>query len=101
MLPTLRFSLEFGLVFCGVAVLFEDLRVACFMGFQIEIACLFFADFSFADCIFSYFMALLRFQFTASVYWACFYENLLILGLFFRICLPTCSFDFLADFSFC
>jgi len=29
-LPTLRFSSEFGLVFCGVAGFFDELRVACF-----------------------------------------------------------------------
>ena len=34
-------------------------------------------------------------------YWACFCEDLLILGLFFRICHPDSLFDFLANFSIC
>jgi len=33
--------------------------------------------------------------------WACFCEDLLILGLCFRICHPDSLFDFLANFSFC
>jgi len=45
-------------------------------------------------------MALLRFQFTAYGILGVFYENLLILSLFFRICLPTFLFNFLSDFSF-
>jgi len=31
-LPILRFSREFGLIFCVVAGFFQDLRVACFWG---------------------------------------------------------------------
>jgi len=41
------------------------------------------------------------FNLLLKAYWACFYKNLLILGLFFRICLTAFSFKFLADFSFC
>jgi len=33
--------------------------------------------------------------------WACFCENLFILGLLFRICLLAFLFNFLADLSFC
>jgi len=62
-LPTLRFSREFGLVFCGVASFFDDFWVACFGLVLIE-TCLFFADVCFADCIFSDAMVLLIFQFT-------------------------------------
>jgi len=40
------------------------------------------------------------FNLLTTAYWACFLENLLILGLFLRICLPTFLFDFLADFHF-
>jgi len=46
-------------------------------------------------------MALLLFQLLLTAYWACFYENLLILGLFSSDLPPYCLFDFLADFSFC
>ena len=35
------------------------------------------------------------------VYCACLCENMLILGLFFRICHPDFLFHFLANFSFC
>jgi len=34
-------------------------------------------------------------------YWACFCENLVILGLFFRIGHHAFLFNFLADFLFC
>jgi len=47
-------------------------------------------------------MALLLFQFTdKGIYWACLFENLFILGLLFRICVPALLFDFLTDLSFC
>jgi len=93
-LPTLRSSREFGLVFlwnCGLLV----------FGLVLIEICLFFADFSFADCFFSNFMALLLVQFTANGILGVFFENLLVLGLFFRICLSAFLFKFLADFSFC
>jgi len=41
------------------------------------------------------------FNLLLKAYCACYYENLLILGLFFRICFPTFLFPFVADFSFC
>jgi len=67
-LPALRFSREFGLVFCGVAFFLKTCGLLVFRLVLIEI-CLFFGlvftDFSFADCFFLYFMALLLLQFTA------------------------------------
>jgi len=64
-LPTLRFSREFGLVFYGFAGFFWRLAGCLFLGlFWLKFA-LFFADFCIADCFFSNFMAILRFQFTA------------------------------------
>jgi len=63
-LPTLRFSREFGLIFCGVAVLLKTCGLLVF-GFVLVEICLFYADFCFADCFFANFMALLLFQYTA------------------------------------
>ena len=56
--------------------------------------CLFVADFSFADCFFRILWHFCCFNLLITAYWVCFYENLLILRLFFRICLPTFLFDF-------
>jgi len=67
--PTLRFSREFGYAFFVDLRYFGGLAGCLFLGlFQLKFACflgLFFADFSFADCFFSNFMALLLFQFIA------------------------------------
>jgi len=67
MLPILRFSPEFGLVFCGVVFFCEDLRVA-FFGFVISQSCLFWACFLQVSVLRIAFykncMALLLFQFT-------------------------------------
>jgi len=64
--------------------------------------CLFFAEFCYTDCFISQIIwHFCRFNLLLKAYWACFCENLLILGLFFRICHPDFMFDFLADFSFC
>ena len=63
-------------------------------------------DFNFFFCRFL-FCGLLFFQILwhfcffnllLKAYWACFYENFLILGLFFRICLPAFLLNFLAEF---
>jgi len=82
-----------GLARCLFLSLFQ-LKFACFLG-------LFFADFSFADCFFQILWHFCCFNLLRKAYWACFHENLLILGLFFQICLPAFLFNFLADFSFC
>jgi len=103
-LPTVRFSREFEFVFCGVVGFFEDLRVCLFLGFVLIGICLFFGlasrRFLFCWLLFLYFMALLLFQFTDTAYWACFYESLLILGLFFSDCLPPLFLIFLLIFRF-
>jgi len=82
--------------FCGVAFFLKTCRLLVLI--QI---CLFSADFCFADCFFSNFMALCCFNLLPKAYWACFCKNLLILGLFFRIYHPDLLFAFLGDFSFC
>jgi len=63
-LPTLRFSREFGLVFCQVAGFLKTCVLLVFGLVLFEI-CLFFTNLCFVDCFFSNFMALLQFQFTA------------------------------------
>jgi len=62
-LPTLRLSREFGLVFCGGAF-FKACGLLVPELVLIEI-CLFLADLFCGIAFFSYFMALLLFQFTA------------------------------------
>ena len=95
-LPTLPFSREFGLIFvelrvflktCGLLVLNE---ICLFL--QISVLRIAFFQIWRHFCCFN---ALLK------TYLACFYENLLNLGLFFRICLPAFLFNFVANFSFC
>ena len=92
-LPTLRFSRKFGLIFCGVAVFFKTCGLLVFG--------LVFCKFMFCRLLFLILWHFCCFNLLLKAYWACFYENLLILGLFFRICLPAFSFNFVADFSFC
>jgi len=55
------------------------MKSACFLS-------LLFTDFCFVDCFFSNFMALFQFQFTNKGNLGIFYENMLILGLFFVRC---------------
>jgi len=73
--------------------------------FQLIFACslgLFFADLCFADCFFfQYLWHFCCFNVLLKECWACFYGNLLIFGLFFRIYLPDFLFKFFADFLFC
>ena len=99
-LPTLRFSRKFRLVFfvevflktCGLLVLIE---ICLFFG-------LVFCRFLFCGLLF--FQILWHFyclNLLLKAYWACFCEDLLILGLFFQICHPDSLFDFLANFAFC
>jgi len=97
------FPANLGLFFFGVAGFFEDLLVACFwacFNWNLLVFWACFLQISVLRIAFlSNFMALVLFEFTA--YWACFCKDLLILGLFFRICHPDSLFDFLANFSFC
>ena len=99
------FPANLGLFFCGVAGCFEDLRVACFWACLIEI-CLFFG---LVFCRFLFFRLLLFqifwhfccFNLLLKVILTCFCENLLILGLFFRMRLPAFLCNFPPDFLFC
>jgi len=78
-LPTLRFSANLDLFFCGFAGLFEDLRVACFLWVSVlRIAFL------------SNFMAILLFQFTTKRNLGVFLCKLAHFGLVFSD-LPPCS----------
>ena len=74
-LPILWFSSKFGLVFL-----------------QILFCGLLFFQILWHFCCFN---VLLK------AYWVCFCENLLILVLFFRICLHAFLFNFLVNFLFC
>jgi len=103
--PTLRFSREFGLVFCGVAF-FKVLRAACFWASFIWhllfFWVFFFTDLCSADCFF--FQILWHcwsFNLLLRTIWACFSGNLLFLGLFLLMCLLAFLFNFPADFFFC
>ena len=99
-LLTLRFSRKFGLVFCGVAGFFEDLRVSCYwacFNWNLLVFCRFLLLFAF----FSNFMALLLFDFTAKSILGVFLWRFAHFGLVFRIFHPDSLFDFLANFSFC
>jgi len=103
-LPTLRFSREFGLVFFWICWFFEDLQVACFWLVLIKI-CLFFelVFCRFLFCGLLFFRILWHFCFLdllQNQIWACFWVNLHILCLFFRICFPAFIFNFLAGFMF-
>ena len=104
-LPTLRFSREFGLIFLWSCGFFGDLRIACFWACFNWNLLVFWACFLRISVLRIAFFQILWhfccFNFLLKAYWACFYENSLILGLFFRLCLPAFLFNFLADFSFC
>ena len=78
MLLTLRFSREFGLIFCGVAGFFEDLRVACWWAcFNLNLlvfwAC-FFQTFGFWIAFFSNSRHFCCFNSPPKGYWAYFHE---------------------------
>jgi len=97
-LPTLRFSRKFGLVFLSSCGLFQDLRVACFIWNLLVF-------YKFAFCKFLFFQIswhFWSFNLLLRAIWACFCENLLILDLFLLICLiPAFLFNFPADSFFC
>ena len=90
--------------FCGVSVFFKDLRVAsfwtCFNWNLLAFCACFFADFCFAGCFFQILWHFCRFNLLLKAYWAWFCANLLILGLFSRICRPHFLYNFLGNFSF-
>jgi len=82
------------------ACFFVELRVfmkACGLlvfGLVVNEICLFFGLVFFQiSVLWIAFFQILRhfcsFNLLLKAYWACFYENFLILGLFFRICLPA------------
>jgi len=90
-----------GLFFCGAAFFWKACGLLVF-GLVVNEICLLFADFCYADCFFSKFMALLLFPFTAkgrsgrvfmkiSSFWAWFFGFASL--LFYLI--------FLMIFSFC
>ena len=101
------FSRIWACFFVELRVFLKTCRLLVFGLVLIEI-CLFFglvfSDFYFADCFFPNFMALLPFQLMLKAYWACFCENLLILGLFFPYLPPwffiwfSCWFFVLLNF---
>jgi len=69
-LPTLRFSRGFGLVFLWICVFFEDLGVACFWAY---------------------------FDQNLLVFWACFLQISVMRIAFFQILWPVCSFNLLQN----
>jgi len=104
-LPTLRFSREFGLIFLWSCGFFQGLRVACFgacfnWNLLVFWAC-FLQNSVFLIAFSSNFVAIFCFNLLLKAYWACFYEILVILGLFFRICHYAFLFNLLADISLC
>jgi len=99
------FSADLGLFFSRVAGFFKACGLLVLGLVAIEI-CLFFGLVfcRFLFCRLLFFQILWQFccfKLLLKAYWACFYENLLILGLFIWICLPALLFNFIADFSFC
>jgi len=84
-LPTLRFSREFGLVFLWSWGFFLELAGCFSFGlFQLIFACFLqicVLRIVFFQCLWHF----CCFNVQLKAYWVCFYENLLILGLFFRI----------------
>jgi len=104
-LPTLRFSREFALVFLWSCGLFLKTCGLLVYGIILIEICLFFglAFCRFLFCRLLFFQILwhfCRFNVLLKAYWACFCENLLILGLFFRICQPDFYLIFLLIFRF-
>jgi len=100
---TCGFPINFGLLFCGVAVFLKACGLLVLDLINWKVACfwLVFAKFCFAGSFFSNFMAFLLFQFGEKRSLAGFCVYLLILGLFFRIYLHAFVFDLVADFLFC
>ena len=100
-LPTLRFSREFGLVFFVELRFFLRLAGCLFQLKFTRFFGLFVADFCFSDCFFFKFYGNFLFQFAPKGMWVCFCKNLVILSVFFRICHHPFLNNLLADFLFC
>jgi len=98
------FPANLGLFFCGVAVFLKACGLLLFRLVSIDICLffgLFFCRFMFCGLFFLNICGTFAVSIFCKKYWVWFYENLLILGLFFRIYLSDFLFNFLADFSFC
>jgi len=99
------FPANLGLLFCGVAGFFEDLRVACFWAYLIELCLFFWACFlqiSFCGLLlFKMLWHFCCFNLLLNVILECFCENLLILGLLFRMCLQVFHLIFVLIILFC
>jgi len=93
------FPANLGLFFLELRVFLKTCGLLAFGLVLIEIF-LFFADFCFADCFFQILWHFCCLNLLLKADWACFCEDLLIFGLFFRICHPDPDslFDFLANF---
>ena len=99
------FPANLVLFFCGVAVIFYDLRVACFwacFNWNLLVFGLVFMQISvlwiaFFQILWHFFC----FNLLLKKIWACFCENMLILSFYFRVCLPVFLFNFPTDFLFC
>jgi len=104
-LPTLRFSREFGLVCLWNCVFFKTWGLLVFGFILIEIRLFFglvFRRFLFCGLLFfSNFMALLLFQFTAKGILGVFLYKFAHFELVFSNLPPCFLFNFLAVFSFC
>ena len=90
--------------FCGIASFCEDMRVACFWvcfnwNLLVFWACFF--RFLFCGLLFFKLCGTFLFQFIAKDNLGVFCENIILLGVFFRMCLPVFLFSFAADFLFC
>jgi len=99
------FPANLGLFFVELRVFLKTCGLLVFGLVLVEI-CLFFGlvfcRFQFCRLLFfKFYGTLCCFNLLLKAYWACFYKILVIFGLFFRICLPAFSFNFVADFSFC
>jgi len=105
MLPALRFSREFGLVFLWSCGLFWRLTGCLFLGlcnWNLLVFGLVFCRFLFFRLLlFQIFWHFCCFNLLLKVILTCFCENLLILGLFFRMRLPAFLCNFPPDFLFC
>jgi len=101
-LPTSRFSREFGLVVCQVAGFLNTCKLLV-IGLVLFEICLFFSKFVFWRLLFFQILwHFWSFNLLLRAIWACFCENLLILGLFLLMCLiPAFIFNLSADLCFC
>ena len=94
------------LVFLWICVFFLKTWALLVFGLVLIEICLFFGlafcRFLFLRLLFNQILWHFRcFNLLLKADWACFCENLFILGLLFRICLLAFLFNFLADLSFC